>query len=234
MEFDLETNNQLGGVVIKVADADNAYYYSYPNDNVFLANADTHYEASPINATADVEEAKRVIIFSVGWCPAGTDIRIHNISIVETGTFTPVEEKMYIKHPWGTGADADWSWQEMAKETYSVYEAWVYEGKWGGVGCNIADNAEGKDAAWYPADKIQFLSPDELVLAAPAVGTDAKFVYIPDLKESQVVSPVKVIYTPTAVDNIRTDAKAAKVMIDGQVFIIRDGIRYNTLGAEVK
>ena len=232
MEFDLETNNQLGGVVIKIDDADNAFYYSYPNDSVFLANTDTHYEASPINATADVEEAKRVIIFSIGWCPAGTDIRIHNIRIVETGEYIPVEEKMYIKHPWGTGADADWSWQEMAEETYGVYNAWAYEGLWGGVGCNIADNADGNDAAWYPADKIQYLSPDELVLAAPEVGTSAKFVYIPALKDSEIISPVKVIYTPTALDMINADATVQKVMINGEVYILRNGVRYNTIGIQ--
>ena len=234
MEFDLETNNQLGGVTLKIGDGDDPFYESYPNDNVFLANTDTHYDASPINVTADIEEAKRVIIFAFGWVPAGTEIRIHNIRIVETGTYVPVEEKMYIKHPWGTGADADWTWQEMQEDTYSVYKAYSYEGKWGGVGCNIADNAEGNDAAWYAADKIQYLSPEDLVLAVPAVGTDVKFVYVPDLKDSQIVSPVKVIYTPTAIELIPTDAKAAKMLIDGQVYLLRGGKLYNALGTQVK
>lgn len=126
LEFDLETNNQLGGVTIKVGDSDNdAYYYSYPNDDVFLANADTHFIAEPISATADVAEEKRQIIFAIGWCPAGTEVRIHNIEIVELG--------------------------------------------------------------------------DE-----------------------------------TAVENVRTNTKTQKVVIDGQVYIIRDGVRYNALGAQVQ
>ena len=234
LEFDLETNNQLGGVVVKVGDADPSYYYSYPNDNVFLANKDTHYEASPINVTADIEEAKRLVIFSIGWCPAGTVVRIHNIRIVETGTYVPEEKHCYIKHPWGTGADADWSWQEMAEATYSVYDVYTYEGKWGGVGCNINDKAEDAGALWYPIDRMQFLSPEELVLPAPEVGTDVVFIYIPDLKDSQIIAPIKVVYAPTAMQDIRTEAKAVKVMMNGEVYILRDGVRYNTLGAVVK
>ena len=233
MEFDLETNNQLGGVTLKIGDGDAPFYESYPNDNVFLANTDTHYEASPINASADIPAEKRFIIFAFGWVPAGTNIRIHNIRIVEIGEFVPVEEKMYIKHPWGTGADDDWTWQEMTKEAYGVYtDAWKYEGKWGGVGCNIADNAEGTGAAWYPADKIQYLSPDELVLAAPAVGVDVKFVYIPALKDSEIIPAVKVIYAPAGVEDIMVNATVQKVMINGEVYILRDGIRYNTLGVQ--
>lgn len=232
MEFDLYTNNQLGGVVVKLNNSDtNVWYYSYPNDNVFLAEQDTHYVADSITVDS-YGDGNGYIIFSFGWVAAGTEIRIHNIRIVETGDFVPVEEHMYIKHPWGTGADADWTWQEMTEEKYGVYDAYVYEGKWGGVGCNIADNAEGNNAAWYAADKIQFLSPEELVLAAPEVGTDAKFVYIPALKDSEIVSPMKVIYTPTALDIINADVTVEKVMIDGKVMIIRNGVRYNMLGAE--
>lgn len=234
MEFDLKTNNQLGGVVIKVGDTDNnPYYYSYPNDNIFLANQEVHYVADSIKVHDELEEDKRQVIFSIGWCPAGTEVHIHNISIVEIGEYVPEETHVYIKHPWGTGADADWSWQEMSEDTYGIYDAYVYEGKWGGVGCNIADNAEGNNADWYPVDKIQFLSPDELVLAAPAVGTDAKFVYIPDLKGSSIISPVKVIYTPTALDLINSDATVLKTMINGQVVIIRNGVQYNMLGTEL-
>lgn len=232
MEFDLLSSTQLGGVDIKVNDSDEkVWYHSYPNDNVFLAEQDIHYVADSIAVDA-LADGHGLIVFGFGWVAEGTEIFIHNIRIVEIGDYVPAETHMYIKHPWGTGADADWTWQEMTEETYGVYDAYVYEGKWGGVGCNIADNAEGNNAAWYAADKIQFLSPEELVLAAPEVGTDAKFVYIPALKDSEIVSPMKVIYTPTALDIINADVTVEKVMIDGKVMIIRNGVRYNMLGAE--
>ena len=232
MEFDLLSTTQLGGVDIKINDSDEkVWYHSYPNDNVFLAEQDIHYVADSIAVDA-LADGHGLIVFGFGWVAEGTEIFIHNIRIVEIGDYVPAETHMYIKHPWGTGADADWTWQEMTEEKYGVYDAYVYEGKWGGVGCNIADNAEGNNAAWYAADKIQFLSPEELVLAAPEVGTDAKFVYIPALKDSEIVSPMKVIYTPTALDIINADVTVEKVMNDGKVMIIRNGVRYNMLGAE--
>ncbi len=232
MEFDLLSTTQLGGVDIKINDSDEkVWYHSYPNDNVFLAEQDIHYVADSIAVDA-LADGHGLIVFGFGWVAEGTEIFIHNIRIVEIGDYVPAETHMYIKHPWGTGADADWTWQEMAEEKYGVYDAWVYEGAWGGVGCNIADNAEGNDAAWYPADKIQYLSPDELVLAAPEVGTSAKFVYIPALKDSEIISPVKVIYTPTALDMINADATVQKVMINGEVYILRNGVRYNTIGIQ--
>lgn len=233
MEFDLLSSTQLGGVDVKINDSDEkVWYHSYPNDNVFLAEQDIHYVADSIAVDA-LADGHGLIVFGFGWVAEGTEIFIHNIRIVEIGDYVPAETHMYIKHPWGTGADADWSWQEMTAGEYSVYDAWVYEGKWGGVGCNIADNAEGANADWYPADKIQYLSDEDLVLAAPALGTDVKFIYIPALKGSEIVSPVKVIYTPTALDIINSDVNVQKALIDGQVVIIRNGEQYNMLGTQL-
>lgn len=122
LDFDLETNNQLGGVTVKIGDADEAYFYSYPNDNTFLANTDTHFSSGEFEAK-ELDEAKRLIIFAFGWLPDGTEVRIHNIQIK------------------GEGA---------------------------------------------------------------------------------------------AVDNIAVPVKAQKVIIDGQVYIIRNGVRFNALGAQVQ
>lgn len=40
----------------------------------------------------------------------------------------------YIKHPWGSGNDEDWTWQPMKKESTNRY---TYTGYWGGIGVNI-------------------------------------------------------------------------------------------------
>ena len=47
----------------------------------------------------------------------------------------------------------------------------------------------------------------------------------------------KVTYAPgaaTAVENTTAAVKAQKVMIDGQVYMVRDGKTFNMLGQEVK
>ena len=38
----------------------------------------------------------------------------------------------------------------------------------------------------------------------------------------------------TGVDAIQTTKSSQKMIIDGQVYILRDGVRYNALGAQVK
>ncbi len=83
MEFDLTTNHQLGGVTVKVNNNDNnVFYYSYPNDNIFLADQTTHFVADSIYAMAEPTDGGQ-LIFSVGWCDANTEILISNIVITK-------------------------------------------------------------------------------------------------------------------------------------------------------
>ena len=64
------------------------------------------------------------------------------------GNETP---EYYIKHPWGTGQDADWSWQQMQSQNNDTY---IYDGYWGGVGANINTVDDDKDAKWFPVSSI--------------------------------------------------------------------------------
>lgn len=60
------------------------------------------------------------------------------------------ETTYYIKHPWGTGQDADWAWKQMTKEGNN----YVLSGKWGGVGANINSTASDSGAEWYSESEI--------------------------------------------------------------------------------
>lgn len=79
----------------------------------------------------------------------------------------PAGDGWYIKHPWGTGADADWTWQAMEADG-DVYK---YTGAWGGVGADIADNAAGNNAHFFDAAS---LGGSSIVL-----GANVTFVYNP-------------------------------------------------------
>lgn len=57
----------------------------------------------------------------------------------------------YIKHSWGSGADEDWAWQPMRKQTSSTY---TYTGAWGGIGANVNTVADDAGAEWYPQRSI--------------------------------------------------------------------------------
>lgn len=73
----------------------------------------------------------------------------------------------YIKHPWGTGEDADWSWEPMKKSGNS----YTYIGLWGGVGANINTSAYDSGAEWYPESSINGAS-------SLSVGTQVVFTFV--------------------------------------------------------
>lgn len=89
----------------------------------------------------------------------------------------PTEEKYYIKHPWGDGADSSWSWKQMTK-VGSNYE---YEGLWGGVGANINTKASDSGAEWFNESMIDGAS-------TLYVGDGVRFTYNPS---SQTLSATK-------------------------------------------
>ncbi len=150
-------------------------------------------------------------------------------SIIEFLGEGPQQVAYFIKHPWGTGADADWTWKPL---TYTTEEqAWYILDLWGGVGCNIADNAEGENASWFAAADIVFLPENE-----PAKGTAAQFVYYPaDHMIVEMQNTLVVAYEETALEDVTVEGETAvKRLINGKLFIIRDGVTYDAQGAVVK
>lgn len=135
----------------------------------------------------------------------------------------------FIKHPWGTGLDADWTWKPL--EYTDEEQAWYRNDVWGGVGCNIADNAEGENASWFAAADIVFMPEEE-----PVKGTAAQFVYYPaDHWIVELQNTLFVDYEETALENVTVEGTAAeKRFINGKLFIIRDGVTYDAQGAVVK
>lgn len=63
------------------------------------------------------------------------------------------------------------------------------------------------------------------------MGWDSDFSFV---TEDMTVTATYKLYDPTDVDNISTSKPARKVMIDGQIFILRDGKTYTVTGQEVK
>lgn len=87
----------------------------------------------------------------------------------ESMNSTEVDETYYIKHPWGTGADADWTWKQMEEQTDGTF---IYVGLWGGVGANINTTASDASAAWFSASAISGAS-------SLTIGDVVKFIYNP-------------------------------------------------------
>lgn len=234
-EFDVTSAGKVG-LIVKVNDAEGGWFYKELYD-INIGGGTTHFSTDSVIVGDNLVTTKGPLIFGFAWTDGNQDVVISCIKISEMGEAPePVEDHMYIKHPWGTGANDDWSWQEMTAFKYrNAFDAWKYTGAWGGVGFNIADNAEGNDAKWFAADKIAFRNQNDEVVEAPAVGTEnCEFVYIPAYDvEGALNSCVIVSYTTsTALEN--TEVKdASKFFENGQIVILKNGVRYNVLGQKL-
>lgn len=237
-EFDITSAGKVC-ITVKVNDSDTAFFFNKVIYDINQGGGTYHFSTDSVFANANINPAKGPLVFGFGWTDGNQDITISCIKITEVGDAPePVEEHMYIKHPWGTGIDTDWTWQEMTATKYNnAFDAWTYTGAWGGVGFNIADNAEGNNAKWFSADVIGFRSKDGQLAPAPAVGTaDCEFIYVPAYDKEGAAVPAAYVYyeAATGVDNTAAQIESVKIIRDGQLIIIRDGVEYNVLGLEIR
>ena len=235
-EFDIVSTGKVC-MTVKVNDSDADAFFQQTVYDLNIGGGTYHFSTDSVFANANLNTAKGPLVFGFGWTDANNDITIQCIKITEVGAAPePVEEKMYIKHPWGTGNEADWAWKEMTATKYNAIDAWTATGAWGGIGFNIADNEEGKDAKWFAADAIQFLDKDGIITSAPAVGTaDCQFYYVPMFDVEGSVSKPAIVIVPTAegIENTEVNATVIKTIRNGQLVILRGGVEYNVLGAQL-
>ena len=235
-EFDIVSTGKVC-MTVKVNDSDADAFFEQTVYDLNIGGGTYHFSTDSVFANANLNTAKGPLVFGFGWTDANNDITIQCIKITEVGAAPePVEEKMYIKHPWGTGNEADWAWKEMTATKYNAIDAWTATGAWGGIGFNIADNEEGKDAKWFAADAIQFLDKDGIITSAPAVGTaDCQFYYVPMFDVEGSVSKPAIVIVPTAegLEKTEVNATVIKTIRNGQLVILRGGVEYNVLGAQL-
>ena len=235
-EFDIVSTGKVC-MTVKVNDSDADAFFEQTVYDLNIVGGTYHFSTDSVFANANLNTAKGPLVFGFGWTDANNDITIQCIKITEVGEAPePVEEKMYIKHPWGTGNEADWAWKEMTQTKYNAIDAWTATGAWGGVGFNIADNEEGNNEKWFAADAIQFLNQEGMMVDAPAVGTaDCQFLYVPlfDVEGSAAKSAIVIVPMAEGIENAAVNATVIKTIRNGQLVILRGGVEYNVLGAEL-
>ena len=235
-EFDIVSTGKVC-MTVKVNDSDEAPFFMKAVYDLNIDGGTYHFSTDSVFANENLVAGKGPLVFGFGWTDANNDITIKCIKITEVGDAPePEEEHMYIKHPWGTGKDADWAWKEMTQTKHNAIDAWTATGAWGGVGFNIADNEEGKDAKWFAAETIQFLNKDGIVVTAPAVGTEnCQFLYVPLFDVEGSISSPAIVIVPTAegIENTEVNATIIKTIRNGQLVIMRGGVEYNVLGAQL-
>ena len=133
-EFDIVSTGKVC-MTVKVNDSDADAFFQQTVYDLNIGGGTYHFSTDSVFANANLNTAKGPLVFGFGWTDANNDITIQCIKITEVGAAPePVEEKMYIKHPWGTGNEADWAWKEMTATKYNAIDAWTATGAWGGIG----------------------------------------------------------------------------------------------------
>lgn len=235
-EFDIVSTGKVC-MTVKVNDSDETLFFMQTLYDLNIGGGTYHFSTDSVFANENLVAGKGPLVFGFGWTDANNDITIKCIKITEIGEAPePEEEHMYIKHPWGTGKNDDWAWKEMTPTKHNAIDAWTATGAWGGVGFNIADNEEGKDAKWFAAETIQFLNKDGIVVTAPAVGTEnCQFLYVPMFDVEGSISSPAIVIVPTAegIENTEVNATIIKTIRNGQLVIMRGGVEYNVLGAQL-
>ena len=129
----------------------------------------------------------------------------------------------FIKNNWNGG---EWTWEIMTPADDGNI-TWMYQGVFGGTGVNINTAASDADAQWFPVDTWVLTT----LGYEPAAGDEILFEY--DSEENTLTA------TFMGEDGLETvtfqrEGETTKVILNGQLYIIRDGKMYNALGAQVR
>lgn len=108
---------------------------------------------------------------------------------------------------------------------------WYDSGSWYGLGADWVSKTSVPDASLWDGQKAEDLGKYPF--------TKIGFIANPSVVGAGFFTLRNVVITvedggTTAIDNANANAKASKIIRDGQVLIIRDGRTFNALGAEIK
>lgn len=168
--------------------------------------------------------------YLVGWTDGAWLAHGDSPAISIVGNFKGDETWGSGAHPMTIAGD-----KASASVTFAL-EAGAYEMKVWLEGFYLSLNGEGETLYkihrdWNHADNVNMVnSGRNFELVADQAG-DYTFTWTFASQNIEVSFPEKI---PTPVENIQTDGKTLKRIVNGELRIIRDGKTFNALGAEVK
>ena len=112
---------------------------------------------------------------------------------------------------------------EFTGEFKVVYGNWGVE-----FGANVAGDVAQPNVPYV----MTYPCAGNLKVADDAVLTDVTITITVDYEKAEVT--LLLATEATAVDNVKADVKAVKRIENGQLVILKNGVRYNVLGAEIK
>ena len=164
-----------------------------------------------------------------------TTYPLEGVKVVEREAPSPKGDPVhYFYHPWGGDK---WTWEQGNDTTLLGIDGSYLVAEWGDNGFYFNDKTDYDGAEWFEKDLIGTMNLEGSVgVGYPAVGTKVTFVCLHDNYEAVIGGGrAWIIYdTKTAIESTKVDTKAAKIIENGQVIILREGKKFNLVGAELK
>ena len=94
--------------------------------------------------------------------------------------------------------------------------------------------ADGQNMLIYANNQVGFPDSDKLLKGFRAYFRLSSASLAPSIKTARIITPNN---TPTVIDLVngqQSSAQSQKLLIDGRLIIVRDGVQYNVIGARVK
>ncbi|MBQ4393829.1 MAG: DUF5123 domain-containing protein [Paludibacteraceae bacterium] len=219
----MKANHDIGGVTIKWQDDNNDPNLIYENQTISLAEE----ELFIYDAVVAGIPGNGILVLDFGYAQAGDIIEIYNPIIEETVCPEPVEIQYYL-----VGTMSEWG----AEEQYLFAPNPEAEGEFmlnamlpEGAGIKVVGVA-GEDAIWYPEG-----IGNEYVVDAAHAGWATIYFRPAGNAEWAEFGGYFYINARQGIDNVQGDnVQCTKVIENGQLIILKNGMKYNAQGALVK
>lgn len=223
--FKLKANNAVTGITFKWQDNNNDPNLIYENQSIAL-EANTEYV---YNQDVAGIPGNGIAVFDFGFAKAGDIIEIYDFAITEIECPEPpvVEVNYYL-----VGSMTNWA--VVAEDAYKFAANAEAEGEYM-LSYTLAEGdqfkvvkVEGETQTWYPdgMDNNYVVDAQHAGAATiyfrPAGGVEGwhyGYIYVD---------------TTNGINNTTIDAKAQKFIMNGQLYIIKNGVMYNAQGAVVR
>lgn len=218
----MKANRDLGGVTLKWQDDNNDPNVIYENQTISLAENEIYTYEQVVAGIA----GNGILVLDFGYAQAGDIIEIFDVVIEETECPEPVETVYYL-----VGTMTEWG----AEEAYKFEANPEVEGEYM-LNTMLAEGAAikavavtGEEVVWYP----EGWGNDYIVDAAHAGWTT---VYFRPAGNEEWAEFGGYIYIDVheGIDNVDAILPTVKTLENGQLIIIKNGVRYNAIGAQIR
>ena len=221
----MKANHDIGGVTLKWQDDNNTPNVIYENQSINLGANEEYIFDEVVKAVQGEQGSNGILVLDFGWAPAGAIIEIYGVTIEETEC--PEPEKYYL-----VGTFNEWAATPdylMAENAAAAGEYMLDTKLTAGDELKVV-GISGEDENYYPAG----LGNNYVVDAAHA-GWVTVYFRPEGNAEWAEFGGYFYINVRQGIENVQGDkVECTKVVENGHLMILKNGMKYNAQGALVK